>query len=84
MDGRLYTFFPFTASGVTLMFAARSLRSDDEAFAYARWLLQEEPSASEVFVCEGEREVALEKRRMRLKLIRPRPDRTPAESAAPE
>jgi hypothetical protein len=81
---RLYTFFPFTASGVTLMFDARSLRSDDEAFAYARWLLQEEPSASEVFVCEGEREVSLEKRRIRLKLIRSRPDRPPAERDAPD
>lgn len=71
MYGRLYTFFPFTTSGVAETFAARSLRSDAEASAYARWLLQEEPAASEVFVCEGEREVAVERRRIRLKLLRP-------------
>lgn len=62
MFGALYTFFPFTVEGTTVLFEAMMLRSDGDAIAHAAWILEEEPSAAEVVVYQGEREVSHEVR----------------------
>lgn len=54
----LYTFFSFTAKGAPVHFEALPFRSESDAITHAERVFEEEPSAAEVFLYDGEREVS--------------------------